>query len=512
MESGRIADGKLILVFRERTRRFTTGGNPSPASAVADFGTSKPTPAATFSAPSIPAPVSVPVAPPVDLQWESEVGNPLRRITFYFALAAIFIRFSVIHEVLAVILNLNLYLLYIVMPPAILGVILTGGMRRTIAATSGKLWLAFLAWMFIAAPTSSWLGGSVQHDYSYLKAEYLMLFITAGLAMTWKECLLVMYTLVGAALTDLLVGRTFANQTSDRMDLAMGGSTIANSNDFAAHLILMMAFLLFLAMAPKIPAILRLVCIPAVAYGIFLVLGSGSRGALIALVVAAIFTFVMGSSKLRMILVITLPLAAVIIVAALPRATFLRLGTLVSDSGDAAVQGDAEGSSEARRALFKKSIEYTFLHPVFGVGPGRFSDYEGGESQKAGQRGMWHETHNSFTQISSECGIPALIFFVAAIVSAFRLALKTYRQARLSPMNADISAAMFCLMLGIIGFMSAITFANFGYRFYEPAMCGLCIAMYGAAQHEMAARKFRAASAVPAGPLWAPAQPFPKSL
>ena len=346
------------------------------------------------------------------------------------------------------------------------------------------------------------------HVYTYAKAEYLMLFVVAGLAMTWKECRQVMYALIFAAVTDLVIGRAFAREGTDRFDLAMGGSTIANSNDFAAHLILMMCFLLFVAIAPKMPKVFRFLSIPAMLYGVFLVLGSGSRGALIALLACVVFTFLMGSSGYRMLLIFAVPVVAIVIISALPKTTLMRLSTLTSDSGDIHVQEDAEGSSEARRALLRKSIEYTVQHPVFGVGPGRFSDFEGGESQRMGRRGMWHETHNSFTQISSECGIPALIFFVCALVSGFRLALKTYKAARQNPINRDIAATAFCLMLGMVGFMSAVTFANFGYRFYEPALCGLCIIVYTAAQHEMAARKFKAAATPAPAPLWAPAQPL----
>lgn len=447
-------------------------------------------------------------APEPDLQWESDRTNPIRRIAFFFALAAIFIRFSVIHEALAVVLNLNLYLLYIVMPPAIVGVVITGGIRRTLAARANWYWLAFLAWLLLAVPFSAWVGGSAIHVLTYARTEYLMFFIVAGLVITWKECLLVMHTLVLAALTDLVVARTFMKQTSDRINLDMGGSTIANSNDFAAHLILLLGFLVFLAVAPKIPTVLRLFSIPALAYGTYMVLSAGSRGALIALLACFIFTFIMGSSLYRTMSIFALPILAVVMVAELPRSTLARLSTIASDSEDMSVQADAEGSTEARRALLKKSLEYTFLHPVFGIGPGRFSDYEGGESQRAGRRGMWHETHNSYTQISSECGIPALIFFLSGIVAAFRLALKTYREACKTPMNRDISSTAFCMMLAMVGFLTAITFANFGYRFYEPAVCALCVVIYSAAQREMATREFRQASAAKPAPLWAPAQPL----
>jgi O-antigen ligase len=437
-----------------------------------------------------------------------DVTNPVRRILFYFALGAIFIRFSVIHEALAVLLNLNLYLLYLVMPPAILGVIITGGLRRTLKAPTARYYIAFVVWLFIAVPFSGWRGGSAADVFAYAKTEVAMIFIVAGLVMTWGECKLVMYTLAVAGATDLLIGRVFMQQGSDRSNLAMGGSTIANSNDLAVHLILMMGFLLYFVLAPKVPKLISYVCLPAIGYGVYIILSAGSRGGLVALSVCVLFTFVMGSSKYRMALIILGPIAAVAIVSQLPRSTLLRLGTLTSTSADAQVQDDAEGSADARRELLKKSLVFTVQHPLFGVGPGQFYSAEGGESVKEGRRGMWHATHNSWTQISSECGIPAATFFICAMVSALRLLWKTNKQARANPVNADIASATFCAMLGMIGFMAAITFANFAYFFYEPALCGLCIAIYYGAQHEMAARQFRAAAAPPAAPLWNPAQPL----
>ncbi len=449
--------------------------------------------------------------PTPDLQWESEATNPLRRIFFYFALALIFIRFSVIHEALAVALNLNLYLLYFVLPPTILGIVITGGIGRALRARSTKYWLAFLVWLCLATAFSIWRGGSAAEVFAYAKSELIMLFAIAGLVMTWKEYKVVMFTLGLAAFTDLAIGRLFVHLDTYRVDLAMGGSTIGNSNDFAAHLILMMAFLFYFLVAPKSPTLIRFASVPAISYCIYLIISTASRGALLALIICALFAFLTGSSRFRIVLLVSLPIAAVVIVSLLPRTTLLRLATLTStqstSAGDVVLIQEAEGSSQMREELFKKSIQYTLQHPLFGVGPKQFASYEGGESTAAGRRGMWHQTHNMFTQVSSECGIPALLFFLCAIGSALRLAIKTFKSAKTNPMNADIKAAAFCLMLGIIGFISAAFFLNLAYRFYEPALCGLCIALYSAAEREMAARQARAASAQPITPPWAPPQP-----
>ena len=502
------ADGKLkqvSILFRERTRRHANGVSTPVVPAVAKV--EPPQAVATpIVAPKAAAPPSAD-----DLQWEADRSNPFRRIAFYFALAAIFVRFSVVHEVLAVVLNLDLYLLYIVMPPALLGVAFTGGFQRLFKAKSSRYWALFLVWLCLSAVFSAWRGGSAHELYLYVKGEYLMLFVTGGLVMTWKEFRLVMYTMFLAAVTDLAVGRMFMRNSMDRIDFNMGGSTIANSNDFAVHLILMTAFLLYMLLIPKAPTVVRLACLPMLGYAGFLILSTGSRGAMVALVIFVLFTAVMGTARQRIFVVAAVPVMAIVILAVMPRDTLLRLSAFGSDSGSGSdlVLEEAGGSSEMRRALLIKSLEYTIQHPLFGVGPGRFSDFEGGESQREGRKGLWHETHNSFTQISSECGIPALLFFLAALISAFRLALKTYRRSRENPANIDISVAAFCIMLGMVGFMAAATFANFGYRFYEPAMCGLCIVMYEAARREMDSRQSKGTiSPVPA---WTPARPFPQS-
>ena len=460
---------------------------------------------------SLPFPLAktaAPKAPAVDLQWEMDRVKLLRRITFYFGLVAIFIRFSAIHEALASLLG-QLYLLYLVLPPAIVGIVATGGIRRTLQATSSRYWMAFLLWISLSAVFSYWRGGSFAEWSAYVKSEILMLFVIAGLVVTWKECKLVMYTLALAGLADLAISLIFMRQESYRIDLAMGQSTIGNANDLAAHLILLMAFLLYLVLGTKLPTVVRLLFIPAIGFGLFLIISTASRGALIALFACFIFVIAMGRASYRTALLAFVPIVVLVALVFVPRETLMRLGTLFSqdvvaqDNQDLAKE--AEGSSGMRSELLKKSVQYTIQHPVFGLGLGQFASYEGGESTQSGLHGMWHQTHNIFTQISSECGIPALIFFVCAIVSAFRLALKTYRQTRANPADRDIAAAAFCLMLGIVGFMTAAAFLNLAYRFYAPAFCGLCIALYTSAQHELSARRASASdSPVAPVPLSAP--------
>jgi O-antigen ligase len=149
----------------------------------------------------------------------------------------------------------------------------------------------------------------------------------------------------------------------------------------------------------------------------------------------------------------------------------------------------ALASTAMRQYLFRQSIRYTFSHPIFGVGPGEFPEYEGTHEVIGGTtHGDWQETHNSYTQVSSECGIPAFLFYVAGLVSSFRLLSGTHRQAKQRRDCRDIQILVFSIQLGMVGFCSAIAFVNFAYFYYLPAMSGLAIAVWHAAQHEFSAR------------------------
>jgi O-antigen ligase len=141
-----------------------------------------------------------------------------------------------------------------------------------------------------------------------------------------------------------------------------------------------------------------------------------------------------------------------------------------------------------RRYLLEKSIVYTFQHPLFGVGLKQFGSFEGQHNQIVGTHGYWYEAHNTYTQVSSESGMPALALFIAGIVSTFRLMNRVYRQASRRPECEDIRLAAFCIILAMTTYCTAITFVNFAYYFYMPMISSLVIAVSRAAQDEFASR------------------------
>jgi O-antigen ligase len=123
---------------------------------------------------------------------------------------------------------------------------------------------------------------------------------------------------------------------------------------------------------------------------------------------------------------------------------------------------------------------------MFGIGMAQFSNFEGRTSVIQGTVGSWHETHNSWTQVSSESGVPALIFYAMGVGGAFLMVNKTYKKARSGGFK-DISNVCFCYLASMVGYLVTITFLSNAYRFYVPMMIGLAVAICAAANREMSA-------------------------
>jgi O-antigen ligase len=147
---------------------------------------------------------------------------------------------------------------------------------------------------------------------------------------------------------------------------------------------------------------------------------------------------------------------------------------------------EAIQSTEARTHLLKASIQFTMQHPILGVGPGEFSDYEASVAKSQGKKGAWQVTHNAYTQGSSAVGIPALLFYLAAIVMSFRTFGKVYRAVRYRRDLRSMAMACFCCQLSIVGFCTATIFLSLAYTMYLPSMSGLAMAYNRSLERELA--------------------------
>jgi O-antigen ligase len=183
--------------------------------------------------------------------------------------------------------------------------------------------------------------------------------------------------------------------------------------------------------------------------------------------------------KVRIVAAFGLPLLAMLLLTKVSDPVRHRLASTYSNDSEGP-NNEADESEKSRRFLLDESIRLSFQYPLFGVGPGQFENFEG---KKSG----WHSTHNSFTEISSETGIPGIAFYLGAVISSFLLLQRTWKQVRERPELKEITVACYCLSMSYVVFCTVIFFLNFGYLFYLPAATGLIIAVSSVAQRELAA-------------------------
>ena len=135
----------------------------------------------------------------------------------------------------------------------------------------------------------------------------------------------------------------------------------------------------------------------------------------------------------------------------------------IDQGGQAIYGGDAK---EARIELLKESIVVTAQHPVFGVGPGQFEAYTQ----------VWHVAHNTYTEMSSDSGLPALGLFIAVLALAFR----NLRRMRLTRAYADSEQLRLCvggLWAGMGSYVTGAMFANTGYQLFPYFMVAYTTAL-----------------------------------
>jgi O-antigen ligase len=193
--------------------------------------------------------------------------------------------------------------------------------------------------------------------------------------------------------------------------------------------------------------------------------------------------FFLASIKMRILLASLSVFAMVVTLAFLPASLRSRLAsaTRIVSSSDASPQtGEdrhlaADDSAVARQTLFMTSVNLTLENPVFGVGPGHFAStiVEYGKSQ--GLEWAPLNTHNSYTQISSETGIPGFLLFGLLIFFSLRSAVSTLRRTSPKGANPDpeIHRMAAGLLVSLAAMLTCMFFLSEGYNLVVFLWLGL---------------------------------------
>jgi O-antigen ligase len=94
-----------------------------------------------------------------------------------------------------------------------------------------------------------------------------------------------------------------------------------------------------------------------------------------------------------------------------------------------------------------------------------------------GGRGNWHETHNAYTQVSSEAGVPALIFFLGILVLSIRSCHRIHKTCGGDPRLLPLAHTALALELALAAYGISSLFSSVAYSNLLPTLAGLAVAL-----------------------------------
>ncbi len=383
--------------------------------------------------------------------------NPARQFALNVTLLFLYFRFSYVHEFISSTIHVDTHILIILGTICYLAWFVSGGIFAAYSDKIAWMWTAFLVWFLFATLLSTWRGGSLPLFMVYVRTIFPLMLLIPAVAWSLDDVKRIVNMIGIAGTTTVLFGLVHRDFSGGRMDIGTDGSSIQDPNDFAAHIIAVLPAIAYVMFAKQRPMAVKVFGGFIVAAALLEMMSTGSRGGFVALIITVVFIVITGSPKVRMSLLVGIPLAAGLALPFVPHQSVLRLKSLFVSTDESTT---ASESADARRALLMASLQVTAHHPLLGVGPGQFADYQAGMAAEVHQKGMWHETHNGYTQISSECGIPTILFYLAAVYLTCK-SLKRASQSKIPdiPMLARTLATM------VVAFSATLIFLAQGYRF-----------------------------------------------
>lgn len=363
----------------------------------------------------------------------------------------------------------------------------SGQALRGLRSRTGICWAAFLLWVILATPLSVWKGGSAAMLANYVPRAYFDFFYTCSFVTSLHRCrqwMNVQMASGAALLLSCIAFGSTGDHSSEARFFIPDSLFYANANDLALALVLGIVYFLFLFHRPSL--IGNLAGIAGILLSTLYLFRTGSRGCVIAASVLLILIFSLSRNRWKVAAVgmVAMAVAVGASIGGHSSSTLHRLSLLTNDSASPSETASDEASVASqvqREELFKTSLQYTLSHPLFGVGPDQFATAANQDAARESLHTPWLGTHNTYTQLSSECGVPALIFYVAVIGLCLRSNFQLYRQTRDRAHYRELAGLSRSLLAGTLVFAVSAFFFHMAYSAWLPAIAGFTVALHSAA-------------------------------
>jgi putative inorganic carbon (HCO3(-)) transporter len=246
----------------------------------------------------------------------------------------------------------------------------------------------------------------------------------------------------GSSLVNYLQGQFYVVNGVER---AQGtNSMVGGPNQLAGLLLSFFPFLVALILCSK-SFFIRIILVGCAALTLFVLLLTGARIALLALIAVAIF-YVLRSKRKVISLIVGLVLALTLWLS-LPLQYQQRYLTVKQY----AEGGQLDDSNKLRLAIWDAGWRMFLDHPILGVGAGQFPTaygtlYSGGEQR------AWMNPHNLLLQVTCELGLVGLVVFGYFLIQIWKGNREIIRRGE-SPgfgISYQFAVACSCMLIGVV--------------------------------------------------------------
>lgn len=358
---------------------------------------------------------------------------------------------------------------------------LMGGGVPLLRSRVGLPLLGLIGWMCVCTIFSYWPGGSAEHVMYFAFFTFMWLPMAAG-PRHMGDVRKLIYVTIACCLTLLVFAvDTVSSETMSRLSLVSG--TFENSEDVALLAGFVMPLCLYIAGRFKFAPLRWVLVIVSLLFCVRTVAMAGSRAGILALAAVGVVALVRMNGAKRLLVVVAAAVGMFFIVITVPDHLQKRLATIF-DSFDHIPEYRPEGTDEAiessyqRRTLLKDSITTTLSNPIFGVGPGQFAEYRWNHGKRQGIQKAYLVTHNTYTQVSSENGIPGMLLYIAMLYGIY----KTLSRVRAlntgsDPESEDSRFLVSMLELSFVFFLSCAFFMSIAQYVPQFVIAGLALAV-----------------------------------
>jgi O-antigen ligase len=358
--------------------------------------------------------------------------------------------------------------------------VIGGGILLVVRSRIGLLISGLTIWFLITIPFSTYRGGSFAMITSNWFRSFLCFVLIIAICKQPHQVKQIIRVLSWSLLLTSLLALQFGIVTSGRLHLPSG--LLTGPNELAGAIIIGILYWLFNFFDTTTSTVFRAFSALAILPMLMVVLKTGSRGSMLSLAIVLGLLFIGLPANKKIMIAFCGALVVLLAFAFVPDDLRRRYTTYFSETAtdDSSNVDSPIGSTEHRLYLLGRSLEFTLTHPVFGVGPDQFATFEDAKAREDGARkGSWLGCHNTYTQISSETGIPGLALFVAVLVTAWRSTGRVYREAlRLgTAYGTSIATTAQALRYVLVAYCVFFLFEHTAYMPFWPTLIGLIAAL-----------------------------------